>query len=634
MSINQISDGLQESENVENNISNPEVKKITEPVIKEEVVASEENKIGEEKTLSTEETKDSEKEIEKVEIPTEDYTLLSQESLLEHLKKIVDKYPVHLIKEQVEAIRNQFNANFDANALASKAQFIEEGGNEIDFYYSTPLKKAFNEAYFNYKDHRNKYYKTIQTNLENNLKVRLRLIEELKVLVADNETSVRNKFSSFNEIKEQWHQAGSIPRDQNSVVWNTYYHHVDKFYEVVHLDREFRDKDYKHNLEQKLMIIDRAKELIQETNSNRAFRELQVLHKIWKEEIGPVAKEYKELIWEKFSELTKEIHDKRQAYFAEQDAKQEENLLARKKIIEQINRITSQSKNNHSDWQKAMQEVEGLHETFKKIGRVPNEVKNSIWEEFRESERNFNRAKNDYYKNVKENQLENLAKKKALIQIAEEHKDSEDIEATTELMKKIQGDWKKIGHVPRKDSDKVWKQFKDACNHFFDRLNSQKEEVNQKQEASFVAKTAFIEKIKSETVDSIEGIMAQITEWKTLGAVPYKKRYVEQQFSEVLDELFAKININKKEAELLKFDMRLAEIKAQEDSRLLSNEKTTIRKKIDEFKAEILQLQNNLQFFKHADKSNPLVADVYKRIKKHEDNLDTWEQKWRKIKSL
>lgn len=629
MSVENEKEGLQESENVQNSTTNLE-----------EATASNENEaeVNEnETTANTEVEATPEEKVAKKEeiiIPEVDYTDLSQEALLDQLKTLVANYPVQLIKVQVEAVRSQFNENFNTASEASKAEFLEEGGNEIDFYYSTPLKKQFNEAYFDYKDKRNKYYKNIQTNLENNLKNRLQLIEDLKALVADSENSVSKKFAVFNEIKENWHQAGAIPRDKNNTVWNTYYHHVDRFYEIVHLDREFRDKDYKHNLEQKLMIIDRAKELVQESSINRAFRELQVLHKIWKEELGPVAKEYKDIIWDKFSELTREIHDKRQAYFAEQDAKQEENLVVRKEIITKIGELTAAPKSTHKDWQEASKQIEELHEAFKKAGRVPSEFKNTIWDEFREAERTFNRSKNEYYKQIKGGQLENLAKKKALIELAEANKESEDFEATTELMKKIQSDWKKIGHVPRKDSDKVWKQFKDACNYYFDRINNQREAANKEQEVSFEKKTAFIENIKEEALDTIEAITDKIAEWKTLGAVPYKKRAIEQKFSEVLDGLFSKLNINKKEAELLKFENRLAEIQEQNDDRLLINEKTFIKKKLDEVKGEILQLQNNLQFFKHADTSNPLVVDVHKRIAKHEDELEIWTQKWRKIKSL
>ncbi len=567
-------------------------------------------------------------------IPEEDYTQFSQEELLASLKKLISSYPVQLIKDQVEAIRSQFNQNFDEAAAASKAEFIAEGGNEIDFYYTTPLKRAFNELYFNYKDKRNQYYKNIQTNLENNLKVRLQLIEDLKVLIADSERTVSQKFNVFKEIKENWHQAGAIPKDKNNITWNTFYHHVDKFYEIVHLDRSFRDKDFKQNLEQKVKIIERAKELTQEDNATRAFRELQVLHKIWKEEIGPVAKEYKDLIWDKFSELTKIIHDKRQAYFAEQDAKQEVNLSRRREIIAEINAIAERKKTGHNDWQKAIKEVESLHDTFKGVGRVPNEFKNSIWDEFRAAERLFNRGKNEFYKGMKGEQLENLQKKKELIEIAVANKESDDFEVTTPLMKKIQNDWKKIGHVPRKESDKIWKQFKDACNYYFDRIHNQKDEANKEQLENYNKKVSFIENIKNEALEDLEAIKTKITEWKGLGAVPYKMRKVEEDFSKVLDGLFSKLNLNKQESELIKFETKIAELKDQEDDRLIQSEKNFIKKKMDDVKGDIMQLENNLQFFKHADKSNPLVADVYKRIDKHQDELAIWKQKWQKIKSL
>ncbi len=612
---------------------NVEVKDSTNNEI-EITETAEENAVPQETTTSpvVEENIPVEKPV--IEIPEEDYTTLSQEELLNSLKKLIAGYPVQLIKDQVEAIHTQFNKNFDEAAAASKSEFIAEGGNEIDFHYTTPLKREFNEAYFDYKDKRNQYYKNIQTNLENNLKTRLQLIEDLKILIADTEKTVNQKFNVFKDIKENWHQAGAIPKDKNNITWNTFYHHVDKFYEIVHLDREFRDKDFKINLEQKVKIIERAKELTQEASPTRAFRELQVLHKIWKEEIGPVAKEYKDLIWDKFSELTKNIHDKRQEYFAEQDAKQEINLTRRREIITEITAIAERNKTGHNDWQKCIKEVEALHDTFKSVGRVPNEFKNSIWDEFRAAERLFNKGKNEFYKGMKGEQLENLKKKKELIEIAEANKDSEDFEVTTPLMKKIQNDWKKIGHVPRKESDKIWKQFKDACNYYFDRIHNKKDEANKEQLENYEKKVSFIENLKNEALGDLDAITSKISEWKTLGTVPFKMRKVEEDFSKALDGLFSKLNLNKQEAELIKFETKLAELKDQDDERLIQSEKSFIKKKIDDIKGDIIQLENNLQFFKHADKSNPLVADVFKRIDKHQDELSIWQKKWNKIKSL
>lgn len=606
-----------------------------------QVMGEQDNATAEAKVISAQAEQVAQQEIEAktdnekaVEIPEVDYVNLSQEELLAHLKLLIDKYPIASIKEAVDSTRLQFNANFDKAAAESKATFIEEGGNEIDFYYTTPLKQEFNKVFFKYKDLRSQHYKNVQTNLEKNLSLRLQLIEDLKTLVDDEVTSVNKKFSKFNAIKEAWHEAGNIPKDQNNIVWKTFYHHVDRFYEIVHLDNAFRDKNYKENLEQKLLLIDRAKELVGETNINRAFRELQVLHKIWKEEIGPVAKEYKEVVWEKFSDLSKEIHAKRQAYFAAQEIKQKENLEVKKAIIAQVEEISQQEYKNSQEWQAASKKVQELHEAFKTAGKVPMEFKNSIWEAYRTAERGFNKLKNEFYKQVKGDQLENLEKKLKLVAQAEDNKDSDDFELTTPLMKKIQQEWKQIGQVPRKDSDKIWKQFRAACNYYFDRISQQREDVLKIQEEALEKKQAFLEKLKEETIDSIEVITAKIKEWKALGAVPYNKREVESQFSAVLDDLFAKLNFNKKEAELIKFDNRIAEIQAQEDTRLIADEKNNIRKKIEEIKSEILQLQNNLQFFKHADTSNPLVAEVHKKIKRHEDDLVIWNAKWNKIKNL
>ncbi|WP_157998168.1 DUF349 domain-containing protein [Aquimarina agarivorans] len=308
--------------------------------------------------------------------------------------------------------------------------------------------------------------------------------------------------------------------------------------------------------------------------------------------------------------------------------------MARKDILVEINAITEAPKDKHQDWQKAMKLIEALHEKFKKVGRVPNEFKNSIWDEFRTAERGFNKAKNDFYKQIKGDQLDNLKKKKDLIATAEANKDSDDFEIVTPLMKRIQSEWKSIGHVPRKDSDKVWKQFKDACNYYFDRINNKKEAANAAQEEAFEKKSSFLEKLKAFEVTDLESVTSKISEWKVFGAVPYKKRKIEEEFSQILDSMFAKLNLNKKEAELIKFDNKLAEITDQNDQRVLQDEKSFIRKRMDELKGEILQLENNLQFFKHADKSNPMVADVYKKIDKFHDDLTIWKEKWQKIKSL
>jgi hypothetical protein len=567
-----------------------------------------------------------------------DYHSLSKKELISELKELLKSKPVQQIKNEVEEIRSEFNAKFNEELEHEKEEFLAKGGNIIDFHYTTPLKKEFNSVYFDYKEKRNHYYQSLKKDLSANLAKRQELIEELKGLL-NAEENINTTYKHFKDIQERWHTAGPIPRDKYNLIWNTYHHHVENFYDFLHLNREFRDLDFKHNLEQKIKLITRAEELQQEEDISKAFRELQMLHKMWKEEIGPVAKEYREEVWDKFSAATKIIHDKRFEYLKEMESTFGDNLEAKKKIVEAIAEITTTTKPSHQNWQNAIKKVQELRDKYFEIGKVPRENNKEIWNAFKEATRGFNKAKNNFYKNQKKEQYTNLEKKRELIKIAEENKDSDDFEVVTPLMKKIQADWKKVGHVPRKDSDKIWKEFKDACNHYFDRLHSVKNEANKEEIAHLETKTKMLEEIKKIKLsgskdEDLDMIKQKINEWKNVGRVPFKKKSIEQQFNKALDELFAKMDLNKKEAEMIKFENKLNSMVSQEDERKLKNEHFFISKKIDETKDEIRQLENNLGFFQHVDDSNPLVKEVHQNIARHKEQLEVWKAKLKRIKKV
>ncbi len=575
---------------------------------------------------------------EKHDIQKKDYHAMSKEELIKELRGLVKNEKVQAIKEHVDEIRNEFNEKFNEEVEQKKEEFLADGGDIIDFYYSTPIKKEFNSVYFDYKEKRNAYYQNLKRDLQENLKRRLELIDELKGLLNVDE-NINSTYNHFKSIQERWRNAGPIPRDKYNTVWNTYHHHTENFYDFLHLNREFRDLDFKHNLEQKLKIIERATELAQETDVNRAFRELQLLHKMWKEDLGPVGKEYREPIWEKFSALTKQIHENRQKYFKELDKVYEVNLENKREIIQKIIEVGSGHPNNHSGWQQKIKEIEALREEFFKAGKVPSNVNEQTWSEFKNAVRDFNRNKNAFYKGLKREQFDNLNKKMELIKIAEDNKDSDDFSVTTPLMKKIQADWKKIGHVPRKDSDRIWKRFKDACNSYFDRLHAERNEANKEELASLEKKQAQIETLKGLTLSGdsevdLKTIKENIAVWKTLGRVPYKKKNIESEYNKVLDDLFKQLNLSRKETELIKYENKLNTLSNQTDDRALRNEQNFIRKKIDEVNSEIRQLENNLQFFKNAKDDNPLVQEVQKNIQKHRETLEVWKAKLVKIKQL
>lgn len=566
-----------------------------------------------------------------------DYHSLSQKELISEMQSLLEIDVIQKIKHDVEEIRSEFNAKFHNELEHEKEQFLADGGNIIDFHYSTPKRKEFNSLYFDYKERRNKHYKNLKKDLQANLVNRNELIEELKGLL-NAEENINTTYKHFKEIQSKWRLAGPIPRDKYNIVWNTYHHHVENFYDFLHLNREFRDLDFKHNLEQKLKLISRAEELAQETDINKAFRELQMLHKMWKEEVGPVAKEYRDDVWDKFSEATKHIHDKRFESLKELEAEFEEHYNVKKQLIEQIREVATTTKPSHQNWQNAIKKIQELRDQYFETGKVPRAKNKEIWNDFKEVTRHFNHEKNNFYKSQKKEQYDNLTKKRELIKIAEENKDSEDFEAVTPLMKRIQSDWRTIGHVPRKDSDKIWKKFKAACNHYFDRLHALKNEANKEEIAHFESKKAMLDGLSSfpfsgDQKADIKSIKEKIKEWKEIGRVPYNKKKIDQEFNKAVDSLFGKLDLGKKETELIKFENKLNMMVSQEDDRKLQNEQFFISKKIEESKNEIIQLENNLGFFKHVDESNPMVQDVNANIKRHKEQLEVWKAKLKKIRS-
>ena len=571
-------------------------------------------------------------------IEEKDYHDMSLDALVIELEKLVETQKIQAIKKHVEAIKNAFNEKFNALVEEKKQEFLAEGGNEIDFHYSTPLKRSFNDAFKEYRQKTKSHYKSLEKGLKDNLSIRLQIIEDIKALTDLDET-MNTKYKQFKELQDQWKAAGSIPRDKYNNAWNSYHFNVERFYDLLHLDRDLRDKDFERNLEKKIKIIERAEELAKEENNNRAFRELQALHKMWKEELGPVSREHREPIWDRFKEATKVINDKRQDYYNQLDSLYEKNLEFKHGIIGLIEEKTNDPGNLHKDWQKKIKEVEMLREEFFKAGKVPIKVNEATWTKFKVAVREFNHKKNSYYKSLKKDQYDNLDKKLELIKIAEANKDSEDLTATTQLMKKIQGDWKTIGHVPRKDSDKIWKQFRGACNHFFERIHAKRNEASAEEEKAFTEKEALLKtvtdtKLSGEQKADLATIKDYIAKWKTLGRVPGNKRKIEGDFNKALDTLFGSLDMNKNEVEMMKFENRLQDLTSATDQRALENEYSFIRQKIKEINGEINQLENNLLFFKHADEKNPLVKSVHDNIKKHAEGLTIWKAKLKKIKVM
>ncbi|QYJ67467.1 DUF349 domain-containing protein [Flavobacterium litorale] len=576
---------------------------------------------------------------EKEELPELNYEALSMEELADALEKFAQAENVMSVKGAIEDIRKEFYAKYNHLIEEKKEEYSNENDGETDgFEYNFPLKGKFDTIYYQYKDRKNNHFKKIQNDLQGNLENRLAIIEELKNLV-DSDENMKEALKHVGELRDRWKNAGPIPRDKYNHVWNNFHFHMERFYDHLHLDRETRDMDFKHNLEQKERIIVRVEELLNEEDIIKAFRELQSLHKMWKEEIGPVSREHRETIWNRFSELTKQLHDKREAYNATLREREEENLKKKQEIIAQIEAIAQEPVTSHNGWQGQIQKIEALRTAFFNAGKVPMEVNEATWAAFKGAVRNFNSVKNAFYKEIKKDQQDNLNKKQELVEKAQSLKDSEDFTATTPVMKQIQEDWKKIGHVPRKYSDALWKEFKAACNHYFDRLHAKRNEANKDEIEAFDKKKEYLESLKEfelvgDHKTDLDAIKKHIDNWKAIGRVPQARRHIEGKFNKILDALFDKLSLSKKETEMVKFNNRLEHLAENEDSRKMQNEQIFIMRKIDEVKGEILQLENNIQFISNAKSDNPFLKEVHKNIDRHKEDLKMWKEKLKQLRAF
>jgi hypothetical protein len=574
------------------------------------------------------------------EIPLEDYEAMPMEKLVACLEEIVQVEKVMSVREHVEEIKKAFLSKYYHLMDEKREEFLVENPETTEeFHYHFPLKSKFDTLYTSHREKKNAHFKSLQNDLQKNLENRLAIVEELKNLLQSPET-ISASLKQLNDIRERWKVAGPIPKDKYNHVWNNYHFHIENFYDFLHLDREARDIEFKNNLDLKLKIIARVEELTQENDLNKAFRELQDLHRIWKEDIGPVSRENREIIWKRFSELTKQMHDKRETYFESFRAIEADNLVKKNQIIEQLDALSKEKVESHQAWLNQIVKVEALRESFFATGKVPSDVNEATWANFKSTVKNFNVLKNSFYKDIKKDQNDNLSKKQALVAKANELKVSEDFTATTPLMKQIQEEWKQVGHVPRKYSDELWNEFKAACNEYFDRLKNSKKEENSEEVAAFEKKKEYMEIIRAfelvgDHKTDLDAIKAHIETWKSFGKVPFNRRHIEGKFNKILDALFEKLSMSKKDTEKMRFANKLDSL--GDDSRKLDNEAIFIKRRIDEVRNEIFQLENNIQFFqntKNAKKENSIVTEVRKTIARHKEELETWKDKLKQLNEI
>lgn len=577
---------------------------------------------GDDAVYSDDEHHDEYSEDEKDEMP--DYSQFPPAALVKEAERLLQNEPVQTIKEHFEVIRKYLWQHLDEERQEKLEAFMADGNPEIDFQYEQPLRKRFKEIFNLYRDQRKKYYRELREQLEANLQKKRELIEQLKELVTKSET-IGETFKEFNAIQAAWRETGPVPRSESSTLYRNYHHHVENFYEYIKINKDLRAMDFRKNKEAKEELIRQAEALQQMDFKPEHFKKLQSLHSKWKN-LGPVEKEYREPMWQQFSAATKKIREQREAYYQELQERKEQVIEEKKQLVEKIKAVP-RNHTKHAQWQKAMKEVNDLAEAYKKLGRLRHPENDAVWEALKEALREFNHVKNEFYKNLKKEHQKNLEAKKALLAKAEELKDSEDWDVATETFKKLQADWKKIGHVPKHESEKVWKAFHSACNHYFERLTAKNKERESALDKNVEAKKALLDELQNvDTTENPKEALTKVKElignWKKAGPLPGAKKGLDKKFSKLLDEKFKALDMDRKESRRLQFETKMADMTEHGGEEKLKKEKDFLQRKLEEARQELNQLETNISFFSASKSNNPLLAEAQKNIDKKKQEMD------------
>tara|TARA_X000000950_G_scaffold250170_1_gene310602 strand:+ start:2589 stop:4604 length:2016 start_codon:yes stop_codon:yes gene_type:complete len=560
---------------------------------------------------------------------------MDPKEMLAYFSEALSSKPIQSLKRTVDALTKAFEKEMATLKASQRQAFIDEGGNPDAFYFNPPVLKDFNNLVRRYKSDRGTYYRSVEEKQQKSLEQRLALIAELKGLINVNQ-DINATYKQFKDLQRRWKETGQVPRMEANNVWKTYHHHVGHFYDFLHLNRELRELDFKFNLEQKLKICEQAEALASMEDIPKAFRHLQTLHKKWKDELGPVDKEHSEEVWQRFSDATKIVHEKRRYFIKNQEEIFEENLVKKRAILSQMEELLAKEFNTKTNINNFSKTYDGLREAFFAIGKVPEKQRNALWSAIKRTSNQFSKKRNRFYKSLKKAYAVNVAKRKALIEQAEILKDQTNHKETTPKIIALQKEWKVAGPVRKEDFIKLNEEFRALCNAYFENKDANRNQQNEKQKANLQEKmtllTSLKEMISSDDKPSEKDIDNMVSQWNAIGFIPRNKMGINQDFLTLVDKAYKTIGLSSSDITQKSYQNKLDNIKENDDS--IRKEVQSLNRRIGEIKQEIIQLETNLQFFGKNQDKNPIVIKVHEDIAKHQKRLDGLEEKKRLVKSL
>jgi len=545
---------------------------------------------------------------------------LTKDEILNRLQTLVDA-PVETVRGEVESLKQAYYKIRRNEVDELKKAFIEQGGDEKDFSAPEDTKENYlKELLSSYKEKKAAYLAEEEKIKAENYAVKLQLIEQLKML-CESQDDFNKLYNEFKDIQQKWKEIKLVPEEHANELWKEYQTYSEAFYDLIKINNQFRDYDFKKNLELKTALCEAVEKLQDEKDIISAFHQLQKLHQQWRE-IGPVAKDLREELWSRFKAASTVINKRHQQHFENLKAKGQENLEAKTAICEQIEGIDYTALKTFKDWDEKNNEVLALQQKWRTIGFTPKKHNTKIFERFRAACDVFFTKKTEFYKAIKTEMEKNLEKKRALCEKAEALKDSTDWKGTTEKLIALQKEWKTIGQVTRRHSDSIWKRFITACDYFFDNKNKNVSSQKSEEQANLEAKKALIEKVKTmdeslETEEAISTLKEWIAEWNEIGHVPFKEKdKVYKAFHEAVDAQFDRLKVDQRDRRMKSYRNNVSEMAGKGKGKLYS-ERDRLMRTYERMKNDLQTYENNIGFLSISSKGGSgLVKEMERKIEK------------------
>lgn len=557
------------------------------------------------------------------------FPLLSIEEIVSKLRELASSEDLQ--RKEMDELKSQFYRSIRNETAEQKAKFLANGGEEIDFVpEELPLYTEGKELLAKIKEKRAQIQAREEAEKEQNVAKKLAIIEQIKQLTENPGQEDFNKtYQEFRLLQQQWNDIKLIPQAKANELWKSYQLYVERFYDLVRINNEFREYDFKKNLELKTELCEAAERLDEEPDVISAFHQLQNLHQQWRE-IGPVSRKDREEIWNRFKEASNKINKKYQAHFEEIKLQENENLEKKTAICEQLESIDYSALTTQKAWREQLDKVLALQDEWRKIGYVPKKWNSKIYERYRAACNIFFEKKNQFQKSIRDELDENLRKKTALCEQAEALKDSKDWRKTTQEMIRIQKEWKEIGPVPRKFVDSLWQRFISACDYFFEQKKLSSSSHLAEEQSNLEAKKAIIEKINNIDpqlpIDEASALLHQlIEEWHNIGHVPFKQKdTIYSDFYEATEAQFNRLNIDKGDRKLQSYRNSISDMAKSDNGRgQLLREREKLMRQYDRMKNELQTYENNLGFLSvSSKKGNNLIDEMNQRVKRLRSDLD------------